>query len=321
MTPRSNPDLFGHGTAERTLRDAVDRGRLHHAWLLCGPDGIGKATLAFRFARALLAGFPASGLAVPPDHPVFRRVASGAHPDLHTIARTTDEKKKQLRAEIPAEDVRALGGFLSLTAATGGWRVVVVDGADHLNRFAANALLKLLEEPPPRTALLLTAAAPGRLPPTVRSRCRRLAMAPLAPAEFAAVLRATSHEALADRDTLFAASGGAPGRAIGWAEAGLLPLVEEAGLLGADAGSGADRARRAAIVEAAAGREGGLACLVAALRVGTHRRARDAALAGAASAGDDGGWSALGALEAEAARFYLDKRHAAAAALELGLAR
>ena len=93
MTPPANPLLFGHAAAEAALRHAVDRGRLHHAWLLCGPEGIGKATLAFRFARALLAGLPEPGLAVAPDHPVFRRVASGAHPDLHTVARQFDETR------------------------------------------------------------------------------------------------------------------------------------------------------------------------------------------------------------------------------------
>src|SRR5271165_3045369 len=172
--PRANPLLLGHEAAEATLAAALHSGRLHHAWLLTGPAGIGKATLAFRFARRLLAGHGGEGLQLDSTHPVFRRVAVGAHADLLTVERAFDPKRKRQRTEIVVDDVRRIGGFLHLTPAEGGWRVVVVDGADELNRNAANALLKVLEEPPPRALLLLTAAAPGRLPATIRSRTRRL---------------------------------------------------------------------------------------------------------------------------------------------------
>lgn len=317
IAPRENPELFGHEAAEAAFREAADRGRLHHAWLLTGPEGVGKATLAYRFARALLAGFPEPGLRVAPAHPVFRRVAAGTHADLLVLARPWDEKKKQPKAEIPVDDVRALAGFLALTAAEGGWRCVVVDGADHLNRNAANALLKLLEEPPSRTVLLLTAAAPGRLLPTVRSRCRRLRLEPLAPDMFDAVLRHAAGEAdgLPQSDLLRRLAGGAPGRALGWAEAGLLPMLETVPAL---LEGRADARAIAAVIDAGAGREAGLAGLIAALRQELHlalRRdilgatpERPADLPSALAACDK--WSALGTLERDTLRFNLDKREA-----------
>jgi DNA polymerase-3 subunit delta' len=120
-------------------------------------------------------------LAVPPDSGVFRRIASGGHADLLTVERAYDPRRRRLRSEIVVDDTREISAFLRLTAAEGGWRVVVVDGADEMNRNAANALLKILEEPPRRTLLLLVAHSPGRLLPTIRSRCRRLALAPLPP--------------------------------------------------------------------------------------------------------------------------------------------
>lgn len=173
--PRANPVLLGHETAEATILDAFRSGRMHHAWLITGPEGIGKATLAFRFARRLLAGQASgSGLALDPGHPVFRRVAAASHADLRVIERGFNEKTRRMRTEIPVDEVRAINGFLALTPAEGGWRVVIVDGAEDMNRNAANALLKILEEPPPRAIILMVCSAPGRLLPTIRSRCRRL---------------------------------------------------------------------------------------------------------------------------------------------------
>ncbi|WP_158744586.1 DNA polymerase III subunit delta' [Acidisphaera sp. L21] len=184
LAPRENPLLFGHAAAEGQILDALRSGRMHHAWLVTGSPGVGKATLAYRFARRLLAGIhPGDTLAVDPASPVFRRIAIGSHADLLTVEREWDEKKSRLRGEIVVDDVRAVSNFLRLTPAEGGWRVVVVDGAEHMNRNAANALLKMLEEPPPRAVLLLTCAAPGRLLPTIRSRCRRLGLLPLTQSE------------------------------------------------------------------------------------------------------------------------------------------
>jgi DNA polymerase III subunit delta' len=182
--PRENPYLVGHGAAEAALLEAHAAGRLPHAILLAGPRGIGKATLAYRFARALLAG----ASEVPETHPVFRRVAAGGHADLMTVERAIDPKKGTRRAEITVDDVREVAGFLHLTPAEGGWRVVVVDAADEMNRNAANALLKVLDEPPRRAVLLLVAHAPGRLLPTIRSRCRKLALGALGEAELRALL-------------------------------------------------------------------------------------------------------------------------------------
>ncbi len=222
--PRANPFLLGHAEAEATVLDAVRAGRMHHAWLITGPEGVGKATLAYRFARRLLAGqqFGQSaedGLALDVTDPVFRRVAAASHADLLTIERVLNEKTKRMKTQIAVEDVRRINGFMSLTPAEGGWRVVVVDGAEELNQASANALLKILEEPPPRAVLLLVCAAPGRLLPTIRSRCRRLRLTPLADEPMAGLLqqylpRLTAEE----RGRLITLAEGSPGRAILLAE-------------------------------------------------------------------------------------------------------
>jgi DNA polymerase-3 subunit delta' len=187
--PRANPDLLGHETAERIWSQARASGRLHHAWLITGTRGIGKATLAYRLARGLLAGrAPGDGLDVGPADPVFRRIAAGTHAGLMTVERSADEKTKRMRREIVVDEVRAVTQFLRRTAGEGGWRVVIVDGAEDMNPNAANALLKLLEEPPTGALLLLVCHAPGRLPATIRSRCRRLRLSPLGPATVEALL-------------------------------------------------------------------------------------------------------------------------------------
>ena len=218
--PRANAILLGHDAAEATLLDAWRGGRLHHAWLITGPDGVGKATLAYRFARRLLAGLPDEGtLALDPAHPVFRRVAAGSHADLLTVERGYDERRKRMRTQIAVEDVRKIGGFMSLTPAEGGWRVAIVDGAEELNQAAANALLKVLEEPPQRAILLLVCAAPGRLLPTIRSRCRRLRLTPLE-AEAMERLLGEYLPALSEdeRGRLATLAEGSPGRALALAE-------------------------------------------------------------------------------------------------------
>ena len=234
--PRKNPDLIGHGGAEGALLDAWRSGRLAHAWMLAGPAGIGKATLAYRFARFVLTGGGAGGLfggdgeglAVDPEDPVFRRVAAGGHADLMTVEPSYDEKRKRLRDEIVVADVRAVGPFMRLTASEGGWRVAVVDCADEMNRYAANALLKLLEEPPDKALLLLVSNSPGRLPPTIRSRCRRLNLRPLGEdrvREFLARHRPTLADA--EAAALAQLAEGSPGRALRLADAGGLALYGE----------------------------------------------------------------------------------------------
>src|SRR6266446_3622677 len=175
--PRANPNLVGHEVAERELRRLDEMGRLPHAILLSGPRGIGKATLAFRLARFLLAGrgersgTAEDGLAIDRESGVFRRVAAGGHADLLTIERAYDARRQRLRGEIVVEDAREITGFFRLTAAEEGWRIVVVDGAEEMNRSAANALLKVLEEPP-RRALCL-GVGEGRLVGTIRGGSRR----------------------------------------------------------------------------------------------------------------------------------------------------
>jgi DNA polymerase-3 subunit delta' len=194
--PRETTRLVGHAAAERTLLDAYRAGRLHHAWLLAGPRGIGKATLAYRLARFMLA-YPdpaqpavaaAETLAVAPEAPAARRIAQGAHPDLAVLSRGLNADRKNFSAEIKVDDARRLSGLFGSTAGEGGWRVAIVDTADDLNTNAANALLKLVEEPPPRSIFIILTASPRALPATLRSRCRLLQLRPLDTGDVAAVL-------------------------------------------------------------------------------------------------------------------------------------
>jgi DNA polymerase-3 subunit delta' len=225
LPPRENPHLLGQEAAERSITDALAGGRMHHAWLITGPDGIGKATLAFRFARRLFAG-GAPTLHMEPTHPVFRRVAAGSHADLLTVEREWDEKKKRMKKSIAADTARGIPPFLHLTPAEGGWRVVIVDGAEDLNPQSANALLKVLEEPPARAVLILVCSAAGRLLPTIRSRCRQLALAPLAEAEMLQALALYLPDfSAADRARLSGIAEGSVGRALALAEEGGLKLA------------------------------------------------------------------------------------------------
>jgi DNA polymerase-3 subunit delta' len=181
--PRAVERLYGHEAAERMLQAAFASGRMHHAWLISGAEGIGKATLAYRFARHVLAD-PAERttdtLEIALDTRAARQVLALSHPGLLVIRRPYDPKAKRFPATIPVDEVRRLKAFLGRTIEENAWRVVVVDRADELNISAANALLKSLEEPPPRTVFLLISSAPGRLLVTIRSRVRSLDLAPLA---------------------------------------------------------------------------------------------------------------------------------------------
>ncbi len=240
VPPRANPDLVGHEAAERELEGLFRARRLPHAILLAGPRGVGKATLAFRFARFLLAqGGEAAGggadrsggsgdqtgLSIDPDNGVFRRVAAGGHADLLTVERAWDPRRKRLRGEIVVEDAREIAGFFRLTAAEEGWRIVIVDGAEEMNRNAANAVLKILEEPPAQALLLLVSHNQGSLLPTIRSRCRRLVLPALStPLTTRLLCRYRPQLDGAEAEALAALSGGSVGRALDLADAGGLEL-------------------------------------------------------------------------------------------------
>jgi DNA polymerase-3 subunit delta' len=173
--PREVDRVFGHDAAIEEFEDALSSGRMHHAWLLVGPEGIGKATLAYRFARTVLGHGGQHGEA----EAVFRKVAALSHPNLLLLHRAFNEKTKRYGQWIGVDEVRRLRAFLGNTAGESGWRVVIVDRADELNTNAANALLKALEEPPSRTLFLLISGAEGRLPVTIRSRTRTLRVSAL----------------------------------------------------------------------------------------------------------------------------------------------
>jgi DNA polymerase-3 subunit delta' len=216
--PRATSELFGHAEAEQTLLDAYRGGRIPHAWLIGGESGIGKATLAYRMARFVLAhpdpATPAvqkaKSLAVPGDHPVARRIAGQAHGDLLVLERVVNEKTGKLFTVTRVEDVRRTVPFFGSTAGEGGWRVAIVDPLEDLNRAGENALLKVLEEPPPRALLLLVSHAPGRVLPTIRSRCRTLILRPLAAEDIARAAAAAMGEG-AGTDEIRAAAAAADG--------------------------------------------------------------------------------------------------------------
>ena len=225
--PRETLDLIGQGAAERAFLAAFGAGRLHHGWLITGSRGLGKATLAWRIARFLLADPDAPGeagmfaapppesLAIARDHPVMRRTMALSEPRLKLLRRAWDDKARRLKTQLTVEEVRELRSFFALSATDGGRRVVIVDSADEMNPSAANAILKLLEEPPPRTVLLLTSHQPSSLLPTIRSRCRELRLAPLnAPDMAAALAQAGGEVAPAEVRPLAALSAGSVGAAL-----------------------------------------------------------------------------------------------------------
>lgn len=258
--PAENPALFGHAQAASMLAGAYRAGKLPHALMLAGPGGIGKATLAFHLAHHLLK-YPdrdtaPEALATPePESPLFRQVASGAHPSVLHLTRPYDDKGKRFRSVLAVDEIRKVGQFLSLTAHDGGYRVVIVDAADDMNTNAANALLKNLEEPPRRTLFVLVVHAPGRLLPTIRSRCQTMRLTPLTPQDLLRALEkagAGLPEEPAARMALAGRAGGSARAAILLTQYGGLEIAEALDRLAeADKPEIADRHR---LAEAVAGR-------------------------------------------------------------------
>jgi DNA polymerase III subunit delta' len=325
--PRSNPVLLGHADAEAAILDGIRGGRMHHAWLITGPEGVGKATLAYRFARRLLAGSPeADSLALDPANSIFRRVAAGSHADLLTIERVLNEKTKRMKTQIAVEDVRRINGFMSLTPAEGGWRVVVVDGAEDLNGASANALLKILEEPPARAILLLVCAAPGRLLPTIRSRCRRLRLTPLADEPMGQLLAQYLPQLGAqERGRLITLAEGSPGRAMMLAQDEGLKIAALVDRLLSDLPA-VPASRGYEIADFLGRSETGFSTFMDLVRAGVAAAVRESVRGRAdpdqqrlvASRPLDAGgevWQGLTRLQDETERFALDKRQAIVAGI------
>lgn len=229
--PHARLSWIGDPAVERSVRDKIVDGAFSHGWLLVGPDGVGKATFAYRAARAILsdgAFTDSETLAVAPSSQSVKLIAAQSHPDLFVAARQWDEKKGRFETEIPVDTIRKLTAFMQRTPGLGGWRVALIDSADELNRNAANALLKVLEEPPPRTVLMLLTSAPGRLIATIRSRCRRLELRPV---EDAKIERFLTEEGVRDDvAAIAAASKGRPGYALELASGaggGAIALVDD----------------------------------------------------------------------------------------------
>ncbi len=234
--PRETEILYGHAEAEDALRHAFMSGRLHHAWLVTGPAGIGKATLAYRFARFLLkysdprvveaAGIET--LHVPPEDAIFRRVAARGHANVLTLRKPWNDKTKRYMTVLSVDEVRRTQSFFGMKAGEGGWRICIVDTADDMNANAANALLKVLEEPPPQTIFFVLANHPGRLLPTIRSRCRQLALKPLRHDQLlSAVHGHLGHMADGDMEAVARLAQGSVGRALMLAGGGGIELYRE----------------------------------------------------------------------------------------------
>lgn len=226
--------ITGHSDAVDQFRRAWDSRSLHHAWLLAGPKGVGKGHFARAAATRLLAEaagppFNLPGLEVPSDHPIAKLIDAGSHPDRRLLERLENVKTGNLARNISIEQVRGLGEFIGLTAALSPWRAVIVDSVDDLEREGANALLKMLEEPPANTIFFLVSHVPGRLLPTIRSRCRRLDFEPLDAAAMTSVLENLLPErSVAERERLAQLGSGSVGRALAFASLDLEPLEKAA---------------------------------------------------------------------------------------------
>ncbi len=263
--PRAAARLFGQAAAEAAFLASTEGGRIHHGWLLTGPRGIGKATLAWRMARHLVtqgeagpglfgeAPAPPDSLDMDPEHPVFRRSLALGEPSILLCRRGWDEKAKRLKTQLTVDEVRRLKGFFQLSATEGGWRVAIIDAVDEMNPSAANALLKILEEPPARSVLLLVCHRPAAILPTIRSRCRELRLSPLGPEDMAEALGQAGFGSGPPDADLAALAAGSVGEAVRLLSDGGAELYRDLMALIAEA-PGLDRLKAIALAETAAGR-------------------------------------------------------------------
>ncbi len=286
--PRHTERLFGQDAAAQSFLDATSQGRRHHAWLLTGPRGVGKATFAWAMARflrteedggpGLFGDAPAPAtLDVSPEHPVARRMAALSDPGTLLIRRAWDPDRKKLKAQITVDEVRKLNAFFGLSATDGGSRVVIVDSADEMNPSAANALLKVLEEPPANAVLILISHQPARLLPTIRSRCRTLRLAPLGAEDLEHALAQAGVE-IPDAVALTELAGGSAGDALRLITGDGLGLYADlVALLGTAPQMDRQAARRFADAAAARGAEARMELTLRLLDLALVRLARTAA--------------------------------------------
>jgi DNA polymerase-3 subunit delta' len=226
--------ILGQDRAVEQFSTAWAKRALHHAWLLAGPRGVGKAHFARSSATRVLAdaaGPPVElgGLDTPEDHPIAKLVAAGSHPDLRLLERLENPKTGNLARSITVDQVRSLGDLIGSTPFLSAWRAVIIDSADDLEAGGANALLKMLEEPPANTIFFLVAHAPGRLLPTIRSRCRRLDFQLLGDDAMTSILESQAPQlAAAERNRIVSLAGGAIGRAMAFVALDLAKLEQTA---------------------------------------------------------------------------------------------
>ena len=278
--PRDTVQVYGHGAAQAQIAQAALSGTLHHAWMLTGPQGIGKATLAYQAARFLLAedraAPPTADAAlgsVPMDHPVARRIAAGSEPGLFVLRRPMDDKGEKWRAVITVDETRKLKHFFAMAAGGNGRRVVIVDAVDDLNPSAANALLKLLEEPPKDAVLLLITHQPAQILPTIRSRCRVLPLRPLSDTDMQAALAQALPEEGFEGSGVLALAQGSVGQAARLSLSGGMDLYAQ--LVDVLGGAGAlDRQKCLALATGVRGKDAGLAHLAAMIGLLLSRLAR-----------------------------------------------
>ena len=291
--------LIGRDTAVAMFRKTLAEGRLAHAWLITGDEGIGKFTFAFYLARILLKG-------ENEQSPSGRRISAATHTDLLVVERGYDEKRQRYRNEIVIDDIRTVNTFLYRTAAEDGWRVVLIDGAEWMNRNAANALLKILEEPPSRTILFLTSSAPGRLLPTIRSRCRQLELKPLNHEAIKTILLTQYPNLTSDElASVLLSAHGSPGKAFSL-------LADKNGTIAQcvrQTLEGCHALREYEIVETILKQEKGFSLFFTLLCYALYNVARQRAFKGSSTCVDVvNAWEKIMRLRSETERFNLDKQ-------------